>query len=415
MSYTKRRQPQYIDRSGQRRHRPDYTLVLIGVMLLVIGLIVIFSISPGLAIQKQVNSNYFVIKQLIAIAIGLVAFTIVASIPLSTWKRLQRPLIMMAGIATAVALILPTTVDYPAHRWIRFGGLSLQSVELVKFALVICLAFFLAEKVQQGIINDSHRTLKPILILLGVLGIVVAVAQKDFGSAAVLAVMIGAMSFIAGLPMKRVLQVGAVIAAAGVLLLIAGPGYRRERVLNFVHPEKDCLNSGYQACQALISVGSGGLFGKGLGHSVEAYGYLPEAANDSIFAIVAEKFGFFGVSLLLGLFTAFFIRLKSIMERAPDRASRLIVAGVLAWLSTQTIINTGAMLGLLPLKGITLPFISYGGTSIIFVLAALGLVFQISRHTTFEVNNEPEGESSESAVDWRRDRRPHYAYPSRRP
>src|SRR5690606_36216607 len=132
----------------------------------------------------------------------------------------------------------------------------------------------------------------------------------------------------------------------------------------------------------------GGLVGKGVAHSVQAYGYLPEASNDSIFAIIAEKFGFFGTSLLIVVFGVFFARIKSIIERAPDTHSRLVVGGVLAWLSTQTLINIGAMIGLLPLKGITLPFISYGGTSIIFVMAALGVVFNISRYTTYAVNTD---------------------------
>lgn len=196
------------------------------------------------------------------------------------------------------------------------------------------------------------------------------------------------MWFVAGLPVKRVLQFLGVVAIV-LALAIGTSGYRRDRVMTFMNPERDCQTSGYQACQALIAVGTGGLFGKGIGHSVQAYGYLPEAANDSIFAVLAEKFGFVGVSALLVVFWAFFTRLKNIMERAPDNFSRLVVAGILAWLSTQTIINIGAMIGLLPLKGITLPFISYGGTSIIFVTAAIGLVFNISRYTTFGVNEGP--------------------------
>jgi len=196
--------------------------------------------------------------------------------------------------------------------------------------------------------------------------------------------MMAAMSYVAGLPLKRVMQISAVVVCATVMVLAIWPSYRRDRLFTFLHPEKDCLTTGYQACEALISVGSGGLFGLGLAKSVQAYGYQPEAANDSIFAIYAEKFGFLGVSVLLGLFIAFFARLKQIIEQSPDDYSRLITTGVLAWLSTQAFINIGAMIGLLPLKGITLPFISYGGTSLIFVTGAVGLVFQISRYTSLE-------------------------------
>jgi cell division protein FtsW len=190
------------------------------------------------------------------------------------------------------------------------------------------------------------------------------------------------MAFIAGIPRKW-LGVVLLVIAIGTLLAVAVAPYRVERLTAFTHPEADCVDSGYQACQALIAVGSGGMFGLGLGRSVQAYGYLPEAANDSIFAIYAEKFGFVGCIILLAILAGFFYRLKTIAERAPDDFSRLLVIGVLTWLSVQAFINIGAMIGLLPLKGITLPFISYGGTSVVFASAAVGIVFQISRYTNF--------------------------------
>lgn len=406
------RRPVYADKLGQRRHRPDYMLLLFAVILLVVGLIVVYAISPGLAVQKQVNENYFVTKQLVTILLGVITFTVVSQVPLRFWQRLGLPLIILASVATLIALASPVSAEYPAHRWIRFGGQSLQSVELIKFSLVVCLSGFLAKKVRQGAIADTKKTLQPLLVLLGVLGVVVAGAQADLGSTGVLVVMMAAMAYIAGLPLKRVMQISAIIII-GTVLAIASTGYRRERVLTYLNPEKDCQNAGYQACQALIAVGSGGLAGKGLGHGAQAFGYLPEASNDSIFAIMAEKFGFIGTTLIIALFVGLFSRIKNILERAPDMTSRLMVAGVLAWLSTQTLINIGSMIGLFPLKGITLPFISAGGTSVIFVTAAIGLVFQISRYTTFGVNTVQEGSSYESTVDWRRDRRPHYANPSR--
>lgn len=401
---------------GQRRHRPDYGLLLLALVLLVAGLVVVYSIGPGLAAQKHVSDNYFVGKQIIAIFIGLAAFAAVAFVPLSFWQRRQRAIIIAAAVATLVALVLPISPEYPAHRWIRLGGLSLQSVELIKMAILICLASFLATQVRRGTLADTTKTLKPLLIVLGIIGFVVAILQRDLGSTAVVVAMITAMGYIAGLPLKRVIM-GGVLVVVALALLVLPFSYRRDRVFNFLNPEQNCQTSGYQACQALIAIGSGGLTGKGLGHGAQAFGYLPEAANDSIFAIMAEKFGFLGMTTVIVLFMALFTRLVRILERAPDIASRLVVAGVLAWLSTQTLINVGAMIGLLPLKGITLPFISYGGTSIIFVLAALGLVFQISRYTTFEVNAqlyEQEGGTSEGTTDWRRNRRPHYASYRRR-
>ncbi len=390
------RRPVMLGQKTQRRHRPDYMLVVIATILLVLGLVVVYAISPGLAQQKNVSENYFVGKQVTAILIGIVSFLLAANVPLSTWRRWIRPLIFVAGAATITALILPVTPDYPAHRWIRFGGLSLQSVELIKFALLLWLAYFLSDRIREGNLGNSNLTFKPLLVVLGILTITVAIAQRDLGSTGVLVAMMGIMAFVAGMPMRRILSIGAIILV-GTLFLISTSSYRRERVATFLQPEQDCQAAGYQACQALIAIGSGGLFGKGLAHSVQAYGYLPEAANDSIFAIFAEKFGFVGVSVLVGLFVAFFTRVKNIMERAPDNVTRLVLAGILAWLSTQALINIGAMVGLLPLKGITLPFISYGGTSIIFVMAALGVIFNISRYTTYSANSmEAEGKGNDS-------------------
>ncbi|GAC1387099.1 MAG: stage V sporulation protein E [Candidatus Saccharimonadales bacterium] len=402
------------NQATQRRHRPDYMLVLISVVLLVVGLIVIYAISPGLAIQKHVSESYFVTKQLLAIGIGGIAFGVMATVPYQTWQRFQKLLIVAAVLATLVALLMPVSAEYPAHRWIRFGGLSLQSVELIKVALLIWLGSFLAKRSEAQRLWNNRATYKYLAAIILALGLVIGVAQKDLGSTGVMLAMMGVMCFIAGLPLKR-LVIAFCAIMIGVALLVLPYSYRRDRLLTFTHPEKNCQTTSYQACQALIAVGSGGLFGKGLTHSVQDYGYLPEASNDSIFAILAEKFGFVGVTILICIFTAFFIRLKNITEKAPDKYSRYIVAGILGWLSTQSIINIGAMIGLLPLKGITLPFISYGGTSIIFVTAALGLAFNISRYTTYGVNTELEGNSNEDHASRRGNRRPHYTQLSRRP
>jgi cell division protein FtsW len=194
--------------------------------------------------------------------------------------------------------------------------------------------------------------------------------------------IMGTMLFVAGMPIKRLLLISTIILICCAVLIALMP-YRRERLMTYLHPSANCQSAGYQACQALIAVGSGGMVGLGLGSSVQAYGYLPEAANDSIFAIYAEKFGFIGAVTLLGLFVALFVRIKQTAEHAPDDFSRLLAIGIFTWFGVQSLINIGAMIGVLPLKGITLPFVSYGGTSIIFALAAVGMLFQISRYTTY--------------------------------
>jgi cell division protein FtsW len=262
----------------------------------------------------------------------------------------------------------------------------------------------LSERMRLGRITDATATLKPLAYAVIGLGIVVAGIQSDLGSMGVLVAMMATMAYIAGLPLARLGMILGVIALIALLAISSTP-YRRERLATFMHPERDCQAAGYQACQALIAVGSGGFYGLGLGRSVQAFGYTPEAQNDSIFAIFAEMFGFIGVTVLLGILAAFFARLKSIAERAPDNFSRLLVVGVLSWLSVQAIINIGAMLGLLPLKGITLPFISYGGTSVIFVAAAVGLVFQVSYYTSYSaprVTDSNKGNPYDNSRDGRR-------------
>lgn len=426
MGFRATRRPLVVNRgtsgaAALRKHKPDYILVLLSVALLVVGLIVVYAISPGLSAQRGVGENYFVTKQLTAIGLGFVAFAIVAFVPFGKWRNFQRPLLAASVVATLIALITPVSPEYPAHRWIRFAGFSLQSVEIVKMAIIVGLAAFLEERIKRGEVNDPIKALRPIAIVLGVIGVVIAILQRDFGSTAVIVAMMAAMAFVAGLPLLRVTQIAAIVVIA-LMILILPFSYRRDRISTFMNPERDCQNAGYQACQALIAVGSGGMFGIGLQNSGQAFGYLPEAANDSIFAIVAEKFGFIGSSLLVCLFGVFFARIKSIMERAPDDFSRLMVAGVLAWLSSQAFINIGAMIGLLPLKGITLPFISYGGTSVVFVMAAIGLVFNISRYTSYAVNREigvtgrrnTERGSHENSADWRRNRRTYHTNPSAR-
>lgn len=415
-NYAARRRPLLTSAGGStRRHRPDYLLLMISVLLLGIGLIVVFAISPGLSAQKSVGENYYFIKQLIAIVLGVIAFVVVSNMPVRMWRKLEIPLLIAAGVASVAVRLFGEQVN-GAYRWVQIGGLSFQAAELIKFALIIWLAGFLSDRIRTNTLSDSKATLKPLVIALCVIGVVVAILQSDFGSTAVMVAIMAAMSFVAGLPLKKVLLITAVIGV-GLTLVILPVSYRRERLKTYLSPTQDCQNSGYQSCQALIAVGSGGIFGLGIGGSVQAYGYLPEAANDSIFAIYAEKFGFLGSAILIGLFSALFLRMSKIMERAPDDYSRLLVAGILAWLSTQAMINIGAMVGLLPLKGITLPFISYGGTSLIFVTAAIGVVFSISRYTTYSGNtNTKEGRpSSDYSPSRRGERRSYYATPSRSP
>lgn len=407
--------------SLSRKHRPDYALLVIALLLSAIGLVVVYAISPGLAATRGVSNNYFVIKQLIAIGLGLVAFAVASNLPISLLKKSRNILVVLTFIGAAIVFIAGEEIN-GATRWIQIGGLSFQIAEMIKFTLIVWLALFLVERMQKGEISDTKKTLRPLLILMLLIGIIVAKLQSDLGSTGVMIAIIGVLAFTSGLPLKRIALIAGIVAI-GTLLLVSTTAYRRARVATFLNPTSDCQGSGYQACQALIAVGSGGMFGLGLGSGVQAYGYLPEAANDSIFAILAEKFGYVGVSIVAGLYLLLFSRFRRIIERTRDPFMRLFTIGVLAWISTQAMINIGAMIGLLPLKGITLPFISYGGTSILFMMAAVGVVFQISRYTSFEPirnsNTNNANKMKEQAYDNRPMRRgvgrPYNATSGRRP
>jgi cell division protein FtsW len=378
-----------------RKHRPDYALLVYMTLLLCIGAVTVYAISPGVTASLGLEPGYFSSRQIIFIFLGIVTFLIASLLKVDTWRKLEVPLLVLAGSVSFVVRFFSEPIN-GAYRWLEIGGMTLQAAELIKFALIVWLASYLSRALAANKISHPD-TLKKLAIAVCAVGFVVAGLQSDLGSAAVMMAIIGFMAFVAGLPLKKLALVAGAILVLSTLA-IATSSYRRERVVTFLNPTADCQNEGFQACQALIAVGSGGMFGKGLGRSVQAYGYLPEAANDSIFAIVAEKFGFIGTTVVIGLFVGLFRRIKRVAEFAPDEYSRFLVSGILAWLSVQMMINVGAMIGLLPLKGITLPLVSYGGTSIIFVMAAIGIVFHVSRYTDMSranKTNKPQRQSSQ--------------------
>lgn len=362
--------------SAVRRHRPDHVLLASTSLLLGIGIVLLVAISPALAEQGGVGGSYYIWRQMIAMLIGFCLFFICSKLNLSKLRNIRWPLVFLSSVAALVVLALSGI----GFRWIQIGGLSFQPAELIKFTIVIVGAFFLSDKVSSNEHKDSKKTLVPIAISIAIVSFIIVFLEKDLGSMVVMIGIVLAMMFVANVPLHKIaLVILALFALGGIA--IASQQYRRDRFVAYINPERDCSTTGYHACQALIAVGSGGLFGLGVGNSVQAYGYLPEASNDSIFAIYAEKFGFIGSLLLICIYGVLFFRVLTIIKRSPDNTSRFIAAGVLGWLGVQTFINIGAMIGLLPLKGITLPFVSYGGTSLMFVLASLGLVYRISSET----------------------------------
>lgn len=381
-----------------RRHRPDMLLLLFMSILVLLGLIVIYAISPALTARlgnQGADQNMFMYRQLLNLGVGVAAFAVTAIVPIDFWSKIQGKLLIGGFIFCVLPFLLQATpiaiCTNGACRWLNLGFTSFQPAEAMKFALIIFLAGFLAARMAQGKLNDLHDTLIPVGFILLLLSLIVIGLQKDLGTGVTIVGIVLIILFVAGLKAKYLLMALGVSLGIGVIFTIIAPG-RVERVLTFVqHSSVTTDDMGYHINQALIAVGSGGLTGKGLGQSIQAFGYLPEAANDSIFAILAEKFGFLGTLAVLAIFAALFLRIIGIMNHTANPKYRLIVAGVFGWVFVHTVVNIGAMLGIFPLTGITLPFVSFGGTSLLFMLAALGLVFQISRYTNHRGASENQG------------------------
>lgn len=374
-------------RLNQHRHRPDYRLVVAMALLVLTGLVVIYAISPALSYRllERYQEQHFLYRQLLHIALGIGAFLAASIVPLPTWQRLTKPLVYVALGANALLLVpgLGITVN-GATRWLNIGPISsFQPAELLKLALIFVLADRLA-RLRDSDLSDHRQTVSPALWLLGALGVMVVIFQRDLGTMLVITALVLGMLYIGGVAYKALARLVGAVGLAGLLAVVLFP-HRLERLLTFLRPDGDVQGAGYHISQSLIAVGSGGLLGLGLGRSLQVYGYLPEAANDSIFAIFAEKFGFIGCLLLLGLFAFLLQRILSVAQRAPDTYTQLLVGGVFIWVATHVFINIGAMLALLPLTGITLPFLSIGGSSLIIIMFAMGLVFQVSRYSHYRV------------------------------
>ena len=405
-----------------RRHRPDTLMVLFLSILLLLGLVVIYAISPALTARiggENLDQNMFMYRQLIYLVVGVAAFAVTATIPLSFWSKFQGRLLIGAIILGTLPFLLQATpiglCTNDACRWIDLGFTTFQPAEIMKFTLVIFLAGFLAARMQQGKLNNLHDTLIPAGLILLVMAVVVIGLQRDLGTGITIVAIVMTMLFAAGMRLKLLGIAAAGCLVLGALFTLAAP-HRIERILTFIqHESSQADEMGYHINQALIAVGSGGLTGKGLGQSIQAFGYLPEAANDSIFAILAEKFGFLGTAGVLAIFAGLFMRILGIMDHTANPHYRLIVAGVFGWVFSHTIVNVGAMLGIFPLTGITLPFVSFGGTSLLFMLCALGLVFQISRYTNHvrPTDNQKRGGYHENRERGRGLRRSRDAGPSR--
>lgn len=362
-----------------KNHLADRALVIIIFLLVGFGLIILSSASVEVSRNHYGKPYYYFFHQLIyGVGIGLALFYIVQKIPYKFWKKGAIPLLALSIIALIVVFVPSLGFGYGgAKRWINLGFISLQPSELVKLGFIIYLAAWL-EKRKTEFKTFSQSTL-PFLIITGLIGILI-VAQPDIGTLGVIA-MVGVMIFfIAGARFSHILVI-LLSGLAALFALIKIAPYRMNRLLVYLNPEIDPLGISYQIKQALLAIGSGGLFGVGLGHSRQKYNYLPSPASDSIFAITAEELGFIGAIILIALFLGLALRGFRIAKNSPDRFGKLVATGIVSWLVLQAFVNIAAITGLIPLTGITLPFISYGASSMIMSLIGAGILINISKYT----------------------------------
>ncbi|MBW4061868.1 putative lipid II flippase FtsW [Candidatus Saccharibacteria bacterium] len=367
-----------------RTHHPDYVIALIITILLAIGLVMLYSVSPILSqkLTGVTGRNYYFINQLMYVGIGIVAWIVATAIPYHAWRK-YAVWLLGASILAMLALAVPGLgrSALGATRWLKVGPFQVQPAEILKLSLILYLAAWFERRSSE--VKSFVDGVIPFVIMVGSACFVIAVLQRDMGTMMVLAFAAIGMLFTAGVKWTHL---GVVLgtSAIGAGLLIAAFPHRLSRLAVFLNPTADAMGSGYHINQALIAVGSGGFFGLGLGHSIQVYGYLPEAANDSIFAIIAEEFGFIGSLAVIVLFGLLIYRGLQVARSAPDMFGRLVATGITLWLLFQAAINIGAMLSLLPLTGIPLPFISYGGTSLVISLFGAGILLNISKYTTRE-------------------------------
>ncbi|WP_019624091.1 putative lipid II flippase FtsW [Thioalkalivibrio thiocyanoxidans] len=371
------------------RNSVDLPLLAAAALLLGLGLIMVASASMDLGERYYGNTWHFFQRQVLFAAIGLALATVMWTVPLQRWER-AGPWLLILVMVLLIAVLLPgvgRTVN-GATRWIPIGMFNLQVAEPVKLLVVMYLA---------GYIVRHYSTLR--LHLLGFVrplvvlgfGTVLLLLQPDFGGAAIMLAIGMGMLFLAGAKLWQFAALGATIAVGMAFVAVAAP-YRVARLTAFLDPWQDPFATGFQLTQSLIAIGSGGWFGAGLGNSVQKLFYLPEAHNDFLFAVFAEEFGFIGVLALIVLFTVVVWRCVKIglwAERAGHAFGSHLAFGVAIWLALQSALNLAVNMGLLPTKGMTLPFLSYGGSSLIVTLMAIGLVMRVYREAQVPAPRQP--------------------------
>ncbi|MBI2476730.1 putative lipid II flippase FtsW [Candidatus Uhrbacteria bacterium] len=358
----------------------DYVLLSLVLGVVVFGLFVLASASSAVAFERFGDAYWFIRHQLLfGVLPGAVVLWICSRIPYVVWKRMSK-ILLFVSIGLLILVFIPGIgAEFgTARSWVAIPGLgfTFQPTEIVKLTFLIYLAAWFENRRLKDV-RDVKAGLIPFLTSLGMIAILIML-QPDLGTMMVIAVVALAVYFTAGAPFAHLSLLGG-LGAVLLFFLIRFAPYRAARFTTFLHPELDPQGIGYHINQALLAVGSGGLFGLGFGQSRQKFQYLPEVTSDSIFAIIAEELGFFVSGALVCFFAGLAYRLSVLASRARDPFGQYVIVGVLVWISFQAFMNIAAMLGLMPITGIPLPFVSYGGTSMVVLMAAVGIVLNISR------------------------------------
>jgi cell division protein FtsW len=357
---------------------PDPVLLLVTLILIIVGTAMIYSSSSIIALEKFKDGQYFLKKQLVFVFLGLISMMIMTKVPYTYLKKLAYPGILLSLLLLSMLFIPSLGMRRGgATRWLNLGGFSFQVTEMVKIMMVIFLAHLLTRKAFQ-ITNFTKGVLIPLAVTSVV--ILLIILEPDFGTSAIIATILLLMLCIAGAQMKHLLFLIAAFIPIGISLILY-KGYRLTRLTAFLDPWKDADNTGFQIIQSLISFGSGGTFGVGIGDGMQKLFYLPEPHTDFILSIIAEESGFIGVTIVIIMFALFAYRGFMIALKAPDLFGTLLAAGLTMVISMEAFINIAGVMGLIPLKGLVLPFLSYGGTAFIMSMTAVGILLNISTQT----------------------------------
>jgi cell division protein FtsW len=351
-------------------------------MLCLLGTVMIFSASAVTAEQQFGHSYHFVLRQVLWLVVGLLGMFGLMKLD---YHKLREPAVVYTVLCLVLGMLVAALFmdkSHATHRWIKLGPAQIQPSELTKLAVILYLAWFLdlkrrgatgLEFRQKDLIDTLLPAVAPILICVGLI-----VLQPDLGTSVDIVMIMTAILFVAGLSWKWI-AVGVAAAAPVLFFLITQVSYRNARLISFLHPESDPQGAGFQLLQSLIAVGSGGFTGVGLMESKQKLFYLPEAHTDFIYAVICEELGFIGAAIVIALFAAYAWRGLRASFNAPDGFGRMLALGATAMVMFQSLINFAVVLGMMPTKGIPLPFVSYGGSSLLVMLLATGVLLNVAQ------------------------------------